>query len=201
MVYSITYTQHKPHEVKRAEYWTVNQESFICPRCAHDEEAISKDDNIRCLLRFPLAPKSLTTWSVHSQPKHGQPLLNWLTHSPSCRECCQQNPILKMALCQRKHASPWGILILMTGQCRGIKSELMSMKDNPKGLPSCKAYSGTSEDFLTIVLLPNTAAFTSSQRLLLNKESNECKSPSQSLFPQELNLRRLVPGVVQGNKT
>ena len=78
----------------------------------------------------------------------------------------------------------------------------MSMKDNPKGLPSSKACSGTSEDFLAIVLLPNIAAFTSSQRLLLNnKECNECKSPSQSLFPQELNLRRLVPGVVQGSKS
>ena len=84
----------------------------------------------------------------------------------------------------KKHASPQGILILMTGQCRGIKSELMSMKDNPKGLPSSKACSGTSEDFLAIVLLPNIAAFTSSQRLLLNNK--ECRvqvSLTESVSP------------------
>ena len=51
MVHSITYTQCKHHKVKRAEFWTVKQESFICPRCAHDEDAISKDDN-RCSLRL-----------------------------------------------------------------------------------------------------------------------------------------------------
>ena len=51
MVHSITYTQCKHHKVKRAESWTVNQESFICPRCAHDEDTISKDDN-RCSLRL-----------------------------------------------------------------------------------------------------------------------------------------------------